>query len=102
MHGQNDHLDCRKILARAGDRLQAIQPRHRDVHQHDVGQMSPNQFERLPTVAGFGDDLDGFSLFQQRANARAHEGMIIDEKDADRFHPAKWLKLNSKEKEAAL
>ena len=38
--------------------LDAVHPRHLDVHQHDVGAGRPRLLDRLEPVGGLADDLD--------------------------------------------
>ena len=67
-------------------RLQRLQPghhRHAHVHQHHVGLDLRDQLDRLLAVAGLGDHLDALGQRQQRADALAHQGLVVDQADTD-------------------
>ena len=63
-------------------RLDAVELRHAHVHQHDV-RREPLPFgDRLEPVRGFADDLDVLLRFEDHAEARAHECLVVDDQDA--------------------
>jgi hypothetical protein len=41
--------------------------------------------DRRRGVAGFADDLEPFLLLEQRPVSFAHDGVVVDNEDADRF-----------------
>jgi hypothetical protein len=74
----------------AGDPLHHLQTGeagHGDVEEHEVGLELRDQPQRFVTVAGLAHHLDAGHLLQHRAHARADQGVIVGEKDADQGKP---------------
>ena len=63
--------------------LDAVHPRHPDVHQHDVGEVRPGGSERARTVRGLGHDLDAGLGAQDQGESRPHQGLVVGDHDAD-------------------
>ena len=56
--GEDSDPCCRVCRGDLPGRLDAIDPRHADIHQHHVGNHLLHQRDRLPAVRGRPDDLD--------------------------------------------
>jgi hypothetical protein len=79
-----EHEHARPVGHRDAARgLDAVDARHADVHEHDVGQCLPRARDRLGAVARLADDLDVGLRAQDHAKARAHEALVVGEQDAD-------------------
>ena len=86
MHAENDGLGERMRGGELGDGFDAVENGHADVDHHDVRMESGGEFESLAAVGGLGDDFEAGVALQQKAQAGAHEGMVIGEQDADGAH----------------
>ena len=64
-------------------RLEPVHLRHPDVHQHDVGYEVRGHAHRDVTVVRLSHDLDIGLRFEQRAEPRPNEHLVIGEQDAD-------------------
>ena len=64
--------------------LEAGQPRHLDVEEHDVRLQAVDGRQRLDAVAGLADDLDAADLAEQVAQLVARELLVVHE---DRRQP---------------
>jgi hypothetical protein len=67
-----------------GGRLDAIEPRHVDIHQRHVGPLRLDQLQCLPPVGRFGDDLDSLDFFEKRTNSIADQRMVVRKHNAYR------------------
>jgi hypothetical protein len=47
VHGQHDDAESGKALAERGGGSDAVEPRHRDIHEHDIGSELGYQLERF-------------------------------------------------------
>ena len=65
------------------DRLDAVHPRHPQVHQHDIRVVLGGERERLLAVGRGGHQLDPVEQPEQRAQALAHDALVIGEQDPD-------------------
>ena len=83
LEGREDD-DARRV----GDfarRLDAIDARHPDVHQHDVGALLADDVDRLLAVRGFARDLQvGLGLDDHLEPCPDH-GLVVDYGDADQL-----------------
>ena len=79
--GQRDRAGA--AGAQAPDRLDAVHPRHPQVHQHDVRVVLRGQRERLLAVGRGGHQLDAVEQPEQRAEALADDALVVGEQDAD-------------------
>ena len=61
----------------------AVELRHADVHQHDVGPVEVDRAEHLAAVGGLGHHLEARRAGEHHPQAGAHERVIVDEQDAD-------------------
>ena len=64
-------------------RLQAVETRHPDVHQHDVGPVAPGQPDRCLAVGGLRDDLDVRLRLEDHPEAGADQGLVVGDEDAE-------------------
>ena len=71
----------------AADRLDAVHARHPQVHQHDVGGVLGGERERLLAVGRGADELDPVEQAEQRAEALAHDALVVGEQDPYRRQP---------------
>jgi len=60
-----------------------VEARHADVHEDYVWHMETRALDRLESVGGFPDHLDGRICLQDLSKARADERLIVRDKDAD-------------------
>ena len=58
-------------------RLDAVDPRHAHVHQHDVGRELLGLRDRLFAVLGFGDHLDAVFGVQHDIQPAAEQRLVI-------------------------
>ena len=56
---------------------------HHHVHQDHGGLQLARAEDRVPRVAGLADDLDVVVRVQQQPQAGAHDGVVVDDEDAD-------------------
>ena len=61
----------------------AGQPGHLQIHQHDVGLQAAHGFARFVAVGRFADDDELLAVVEQRAQAFAHDAVIVDQQQAD-------------------
>ena len=59
--------------------LEAGQPRHLHVEEHDVGLQPLDRRQRFDAVAGLADDLDAADLAEQVAELVARQLLVVDE-----------------------
>ncbi len=83
MHAQGDHAGVRRGRRQAARGFDAVQLRHGDVHDHDVGLQAFGQFHGFAAVAGLADDLHVGLRAQDHFEALAHHGVIVSEQDAN-------------------
>src|SRR5579875_3354067 len=86
VHRQHDDTHLWMILDQPTRRFEAVEARHRDIHQYDVGAQLGDVRERLATVAGLADDLDARKLADQRFEAGANQKMVVAQQETDGSH----------------
>ena len=72
----------------AAGRLQPVELRHADVHQHDRRIEAGSLVDRLEAVRRLGDDLDVVLVGEQHAEAGPHHRLVVGDEDADRHRPS--------------
>ena len=84
VEGREDE-DLRRRPARndTPGRLEPVEPRHPDVHQHDVGLELAHDPERLLTVLGLTDDLDVLLRLEDHPEPGADQRLVVDDQHAD-------------------
>jgi hypothetical protein len=65
-------------------RLEPVQARHPDVHEHQVGTQAARQGHRLVAVGRLADDLDIRLAGQQHPQAGAHHRLVVVDEHPDR------------------
>ena len=60
--------------------LEAGQPRHLDVEEHEVGLQPLDRRQRLDAVARLADHLDAADLAEQVAQLVARQLLVVDER----------------------
>ena len=73
--------DSPPVRSLAG-RLQAVELRHADVHQHEVRLGPPHLLDRVEAVACLGDDLDLGQRSQEPLQERTKSVRVVDDDDA--------------------
>ena len=83
--GDDDDRD-RVLDARSGQlpgRLHAVEDRHPDVHQADVGTQLASQPHRLPPVARLPHDLDAVQRAEDQPKPGAHQVLVVGDQHPD-------------------
>src|SRR2546425_3486875 len=83
MHRQDHYPHLGLALAHPGRRLEPGNPFHGDVHQDDIRALALRELERLFAACRFAYHLDVVHRAQKRADARAHQRVVIGEYDTD-------------------
>ena len=60
--------------------IYAVEFRHRDIHQHQIGFEFRNHLNGIAAVRRFTDHVQVWRGLQQRADARPHQGMVFHDK----------------------
>jgi hypothetical protein len=81
--GEDDHGGPGPRLGEAARRLHTVHGRHHHIHQHHVGVEGANLGDRRDPVAGVAHHLNIGLAGEQRLDARADQGLVIDDQDAD-------------------
>ena len=84
VRGKDEHLGAGTGGEDLPRGLEAVEQRHRDVHDDDVGP-ERGQLHRLPAVVGFADDLDLAVGKEQGAQALADDRVVVGQQGLDRF-----------------
>ena len=80
----------RGASSRAGEqpgRLDAVEPRHPHVHQHDVGAGGGQPLHGLAAVARLAHDLEVVLAVDEHPEAGAHHLLVVDQEHPDRLAP---------------
>ena len=87
MHGEDDDACGRQEPADLLRRLNAIQFRHGNVHDDDIGFQLPRLLYRFPPRHRFPDHLDVSLCFQEETQTVKDDAMVIGKKNrnAHRF-----------------
>src|SRR6185437_1125312 len=94
-HGQHEHLDVRTVRHDATGGLDAVQPRHVQVHDDHVRLGLPGQLDGLGPAGGGPGELGVRAVGQQGGQAVAEQRVIVGDQDPDRFghscsRPGRW------------
>ena len=73
----------RALGADAPDGLDAVDARHDEVHERDVGLQARDRLHRLLAVGGLPHDLDVLLQGEEGAQALAHDRVVVGDEDAD-------------------
>ena len=82
--GDDQDVRLRACGLDPADRLDPVQDRHLDVHQHDVGAAGERELDALGAVARLARDVQVGLGLQQRLHPAADELLIVDEDDPRR------------------
>src|SRR3954470_10295929 len=80
---EDDHARVRPLGANAPDGLDAVDARHDEVHERDVGRQARHRLHRLLAVRGLPHDLDVVLEGQEGAQALADDGVVVGDEHAD-------------------
>ena len=83
--GENEHLRVQWGLSDTPSCLDAVHLWHPDVHEGNVDRHSPQHVEGFDAVGRLRDNLHVILGFDEHAESRAYEGLVVDEDDADRI-----------------
>ena len=81
--GEHDDADLRMLGGQAPDRRDAVEHRHAQVHEDDVGTVPADQGQRLPAVGGLGDHLQVRLGVEHAAQAVTDHRMVVGDEDPD-------------------
>ncbi len=82
MRRQNEHARLRLRCENLARSLQAIQLRHREIENGDVGFVCADLLDGLPAVADLGDDRSGARLCNDRCESLADQLVVVCDDDA--------------------
>ena len=82
MHGEDDDVDIGALGADASRGLDAVEAGQADVHEHDVGAASQRLLDGARAVKDVRDDGHVLLIAKERAQAIAHELMVLGDQDA--------------------
>ena len=83
-HREHEDLRRRALPSRIGlGRLDAADPRHPDVHEHDVGSELLGLADGVLAVLGLGDDLDAFLGLEDHVEAAPEQGVVVGDYDSN-------------------
>ena len=85
---ENEDARVRRDLANLERRLETAEPRHRDVHEDDVGAERAADVDRLEAVGRLADDLDVLGRREERAEPLAQERVVVRDHDPNGGHGA--------------
>ena len=80
--GEDDDPRAARDLASGFD---AVETRHADVHQDDIGPFLADEVDRLLAVAGLAGDPHVGLRLHDHAKARAHQGLVVGDDDSDQL-----------------
>jgi hypothetical protein len=80
---EGHHPDAGRLVHDLPRRLDAVQPRHLDVHEDDVRPQLRRQGHRLAAVGGVGNDGQAGRLVDQAPQAVADERVVVPDEDPD-------------------
>src|SRR6267142_7066121 len=83
MHRQDHYPHLGLAFAHPGRRLEPCNPFHGDVHQNDIRALARCELERLLAACRLAYHLDVVHRAEKRADARAHQRVVIGEYDPD-------------------
>ena len=86
VHGEDEDFGIGGSGTNAASGFDAVEERHADVEDGDVGLEFGGFFDGVAAVGGFGADFPAGTGFEQSAKARADDGVIIRDQDAKRGH----------------
>src|SRR5688572_17176075 len=88
MTRQRNDLDVRTALLDLDRRFSSVQPRHRNIHEHDIRLELLRLLPRSQTIISLADDLHVRLLVDQPLQTFLQNAMILSQKDSQFFHAA--------------
>ena len=82
---QHDDANARHGVEEPADRTDAVTGRHHEVEEHHVGPRSGGFGHRLGRAARLADHLDAVLQAEERTESLAHDRVVVDDQDADRW-----------------
>ena len=89
MHAEDDHSRRTIELLSAGGNLDAIQLRHADVENEEIGLVCFEEAYRLEAVGGFRHHRQPGTL-EQAPQASAHDAMVVSQQHAQASPPSSF------------
>src|SRR5579883_751781 len=86
VHGEDEDFGSWKGLVNATSGLDAIEERHADIKDEDIGLQLDGFVDGLAAVGGFGANLPTSVRFEECTEPGADDGVIIRDKKAQRCH----------------
>src|SRR5262245_62560200 len=86
MHAQDQQADRRQATHDLARGLDAVQERHADIQDDDVGLKSERFLDSLTAVAGLGDDFPPGLLLENLAEPLTHQRVIVTDEDTQPTH----------------
>ena len=81
--GGDEHEQWRLDVHQALDHREAVEARHLDVEEDEVGLMGLDLADRLAAVGGGGDDLDVVKGLQPQLQPLRRQGFVVDQNGPD-------------------
>ena len=94
-HGQRQDGDVRTVLDDPSRRLDTVESRHADVHQHDIWLDSPSAGDRLVTGSHLPGHLEEARGTQQSSQTIAEPRIVFRDQHSDWVHHAVDPTVNS-------
>jgi hypothetical protein len=88
VHAEKHNFGSRRGLTQFLRRIKSVHNRHRQIHNHNVGEQFRNLGQRLPAVHGFAADLKLRVSGQQNAQAYTDDLVIVNDKHTCSFRHA--------------
>lgn len=80
---EHQHASLRPRRKQRAERVEAAHAGHAHIHEHDIGPLGAEFFERLRAVFRFGDDGKILLETEHGGQAHAHHGVIVDQENPD-------------------
>jgi hypothetical protein len=86
VHGEDENFSGRGDFANLASGFDAVEERHADIEDGDVGLVLGGFFDGIAAIGGFGADLPAGARLEKSAEAGADDGVIIRDQDGERRH----------------
>jgi len=91
VHGEDQDLRAGRSFMNAAGGVHAVEERHTDIENSDIGFEFGGFFDGITAIHGFGADMPAIAGFEEGAQAGANDGVIIRDQDAKGGHrEAPW------------
>ena len=81
--GHDQHTNGVTATEHAARCFEAVEPRHANVHQDDVGSLGVHDLQRLESVRRLAHDIDVRLCGENRLESGAHHGLVVNHDDAN-------------------